>query len=85
MPTVRVQTKEVNAIADSEHGVLSLHVHGEQSFKRLHKALQRALNCDDQAPQWLFDLCDSMETQPIPKRRNDREQQAVEELVSKLY
>lgn len=39
---------------------LNLQLEGDK-VRDLHRALNRALNCDPEAPKWLFELCDMLE------------------------
>lgn len=50
-----------------EAGILQLSIVSPEKFNELHRYLNRALNTADDAPQWLFKLCDALEQQPIPE------------------
>lgn len=48
-------------------GELNLHINSRERLVEFRKAFAIALNTNDQAPRWLFDLADAMEDIPIPK------------------
>ena len=65
----------VALFVDVPKGSFSLTVIDNLEMLREFRALlQRGLNTYDDAPRWLFDLCDALEEKPIPKvavRMND--------------
>jgi hypothetical protein len=63
-----MSAKEVYAIIDNQNGKASLYVNGE-AYEDLRKLLNRALNCADQAPAWLFKFANDMDKNPVPEPR----------------
>lgn len=60
--------KDVSVTSWPMAGTLVLSITTPEKYDDFHKYLNRALNTADDAPQWLFKLCDCLEKNPIPER-----------------